>query len=285
MSIEIIKPGLYTTIQDKGRFEFQNQGVPVSGFMDVYSAQLANTLVTNNPNLALFEMTMVGIEFKAIESITIAITGANMEPKLNGKSISMNKAIVITKNDIVSFKAVVNGVYTYLAVFGGIKIPNVLNSKSTYAPAKLGGFKGRPLKKGDVIKVSHQNLKPINSKVKVSEFSSNIILDCLKGPEWNCFSEKDKISFFDTVFTINKDCNRIGIRLDGDKVNLPKKDEIISSGIVKGTVQITKAGQPIVMMADAPTTGGYLRLINLTEHSCNQLSQVKIGGKITFKLL
>ena len=284
MSIEILNPGLSSTVQDGGRFGFQDKGIPVSGFMDVTSAHLANALVTNEANTSVIEMTLLGIKFKANQAITIAITGANMHPKLNGEPISMYKAIEIPKDGIVSFKGASHGVYGYIAVLGGLKIPRVLGSKSTYVPAKLGGFKGRVLQKGDLLPVLHNTLKPIKSKVKAPDFLPNAQLLCVKGPEWNLFSTTSKAAFFDAVFTIGKDANRIGIRLEGSKVILPKKDEIISSGIIKGTVQITKAGQPIVMMADAPTTGGYVRLVNLTEKSCDALSQVPIGGKIQFVL-
>ena len=284
MSIEILSPGISTTIQDRGRFGYQDKGIPVSGFMDVTSAHMANTLVTNEVDTAVIEMTLLGIKFKATQAITIAITGANMQPKLNGKSISMYKAIEVPKDGVVSFKGATKGVYGYVAVYGGLKIPRILESKSTYVPAKLGGFKGRVLQKGDVLPVLHQTLKSVQSKVKAPEFPLNVTLRCLQGPEWDWFSEESKATFFKTLFTISKNSNRIGIRLEGNKVSLPIKDEIISSGIVKGTVQITKSGQPIVMMADASTTGGYLRLVNLTNKACDALAQVPIGGKVTFKL-
>lgn len=284
MSIEILSPGLSTTIQDHGRFGYQDKGIPVSGFMDVTSAQLANTLVTNKLNSAVIEMTMLGIKFKALQPITIAITGANMQPKLNGKPVHMYKALKIPKNGIVSFKGATAGVYSYIAVLGGFKIPRVLESKATYTPASIGGFKGRMIQKGDLLPVLHQTLKPIKSKVKAPNFLPSAVLECLPGPEWEDFDDESKKAFFNAFFIIAKDSNRIGIRLEGDAIKLSKKDEIISSGILKGTVQITKGGQPIVMMADAPTTGGYMRLVNLTNKACDVLAQVPIGGKVQFVL-
>ncbi|ANW96063.1 hypothetical protein AXE80_07135 [Wenyingzhuangia fucanilytica] len=284
MSIEIISPGLSSTIQDGGRFGFQDKGIPVSGFMDVTSAHLANTLVTNDLDTAVIEMTLLGLKFKAHQAITIAITGANMQPKLNGVSIPMYKSITIPKDGIVSFKGAVQGVYGYVAVLGGFKIPRILGSKSTYVPAKLGGYKGRILQKGDLLPVLHNTLGAVKSKVKAPLFLPSATLECILGPEWYLFSDASKASFFDAVFTISKDSNRIGIRLESSDVLLPEKDEIISSGIIKGTVQITKSGQPIVMMADAPTTGGYLRLVNLTENACDVLAQIPVGGKVQFVL-
>ena len=284
MSIEVLHPGLSTTIQDYGRVGFQNKGIPVSGFMDVTAANLANTLVTNPPNTCLLEMTIVGIKFKAIQEITIAITGADMQPTLNGKPMSMYKAVSIPKDGIVSLKGAIHGVYGYIAIFGGFKIPKVFDSKSTYLPAKLGGFKGRALKKGDLLPVLHQTLTAVNSKIKAPDYMLSGQLECTQGPEWDWFSKESRAGFFDAVFTVSKDCNRIGIRLNDSKVTLPEKNEIISSGIVKGTVQITKSGQPIVMMADAPTTGGYVRLVNLTNKACDVLAQIAVGGKVQFVL-
>lgn len=286
MSIEIISPGLSTTIQDKGRLGVQNRGIPVSGFMDAAAANLANLLLNNTPNTALLEMTLLGITFKTTEQISIAITGANMQPKVNGKAVSMNKVLNLTKNSIVSLSASINGVYGYISFHQEILVSSVFNSKSTYTPAFLGGYKGRRFKKGDTIQLlnTQKKINP-NTKVKRANYDRNVVLECLKGLEWNEFSKKAQYDFLKTTFTISQDSNRIGIRLEGELVNIPTKDEIISSGIVKGTVQITKGGQAIVMMADAPTTGGYLRMINLTEKACCLLAQTPIGGTLTFKLI
>ena len=285
MSIEILTSGFNTTLQDRGRFGSQDQGVPTSGFMDVGAAHMANILVTNERNTCLLEMSLVGLKFKALHAITIAITGANMSPMLADKPISMYKAIEIPEGGIVSFKGASCGVYCYVAVFGGINVPKVLNSQSTYEPAAIGGMLGRALQKGDLLPVSNQTLKQIHSKVRVPPMLTKVNLECSKGPEWDLVSDKSKAVFFETTFMISNQSNRIGIRLEGTPIQLSEKDEIISSGIVRGTVQITKSGQPIVMMADAPTTGGYIRLVNLTLKACDLLAQVPIGGEAKFLLL
>ena len=285
MSLEVVKPGLLSIIQDSGRVGFQDKGIPKSGFMDVDSAHLANLLVNNSPKSALIEMCLVGAKFKVLENVTIAITGANMQAKVDGIPLMLNKAIQVKKDTVVSFSVAINGVYTYLAIGGVIKANTIFNSKSTYLPAKIGGIKGRPLKKRDLISVKTNNNTLVKSKVKHTAFKKEVVLSCLKGPEWKLFSEASKNIFFSTEYTIDKNSNRIGIRLNGVLIPLPNRNEIISSGIVKGVVQITKSGQPIVMMADAPTTGGYLRFVNLTEKACNQLAQMSIGNRVKFKML
>lgn len=284
MSIEILSSGVLATLQDGGRYGVQDKGIPVSGFMDTNAARIANMLVNNEKHTVLIEMTLMGIKFKAIKNMTIAITGADMQPKLNGEKIAMYKAINIPKGSVVSLSGATSGVYTYVAASGGFYVKPEFDSRSTYIPAELGGFKGRKLLKGDILRLNNKALKENISKIKPISYPNKAKLTCLPGPEWDCFSEQSKQAFFKQVFTVHKNSNRIGIRLEGTPVSLPEKDEIISSGIVKGTVQITKGGQPIVMMADAPTTGGYLRLVNLTEQACNQLAQVPVGGEIQFEL-
>ncbi|MDO6802941.1 biotin-dependent carboxyltransferase family protein [Wenyingzhuangia sp. 1_MG-2023] len=284
MAIEIISSGLATTLQDGGRFGYQDQGIPVSGFMDGDAAHIANLLLNNPPNAVMIEMTMVGIKFKAIQELVIAITGADMQPKLNGEALTMYKALTIPKDAVVSFSGAKNGVYSYIAVLGGFDIQDEFGSKSTYTPAKLGGFYGRKLEKGDVLPVPNKKITQKLARVKAIDYKQNAQLYCLKGPEWDWFSEESKTAFLETTFKIHQHSNRIGIRLEGTLLKMPKRDEIISSGIVKGTVQITKGGQPIVMMADAPTTGGYLRIVNLTQHACHILAQIPPGGTVQFVL-
>ncbi len=285
MGLKLLKSGFSTTIQDIGRYGFQDKGIPVSGFMDTEAAQLANLLVNNNPHEALFEMTLLGSTFKATKKVCFAVTGANMQPKINNKIIKLNKAYFLYKNDILSFSNAETGVYCYVAVSDSLEISSYFNSKSTYVPAKIGGLHGEFLKKGDFIKtaVLRKSFTIPNTHLNIKTQQTNI-LKCLKGPEWHSFSKISQNQFLNTVYTVDGNSNRIGIRLNGTKIEMPQKDEIISSGILKGTVQITKAGFPIVMMADAPTTGGYLRIVNLTEDACNKLAQIPIGNIIQFEM-
>ncbi|NJB82763.1 5-oxoprolinase subunit C family protein [Wenyingzhuangia aestuarii] len=284
MNIEIISSGLSATLQDDGRMAFLDKGIPACGFMDANAAHLANGLLNNAPNTVLIEMMLLGIKFRTNDAIAIAITGANMHPKVNGKEVAMNKVLQIPKDGIVSLSGASTGMYGYIAFAGEIEVAPVFGSKSTYVPAAIGGVNGKALEKGMVLSIS--NPKPINvhAKVKTNTYLNSIEVACLKGPEWELFSLESQTQFLNSTYTVSKNSNRIGIRLEGTLISMPVVDEIISSGIVKGTVQITKAGNPIVMMADAPTTGGYLRMVNLTEKAINQLAQLPIGGTVTFKI-
>ncbi len=287
MSLEVLKPGLHTSIQDGGRVGFQDKGIPKSGFMDTQSAHLANLLVNNPPNTSLIEMSFLGATFKVHKTIEIAICGACMGALANNTHIPINKKVLIKKGTVLTFSQATRGVYTYLAVSGSFMIPTYLGSTATYIPAGIGGQQGKLLKKGDKIPIKSISIKTNCSfgRVKPIQAKTTLNLTCLKGPEYHCFSIQDLDSFFTNTYTISKNSNRIGTRLQGTSLELTNVTEIISSGIVKGTVQITKGGLPIVLMADAPTTGGYLRIVNLTRKACNILSQLPVGKKVQFQLM
>jgi len=284
MQIEIISSGLCSTLQDCGRFSFLDQGMPTSGYMDADAAHLANLLLGNSVNSTLVEMMLLGIKFKVNAPISIAITGANMHPKVNGIAVELNKVIQVPKDGIVSLSGASSGMYTYIAFSGSIDVPFAFKSTATYVPASIGGVNGKSLQKGNLLTIKNATCIKGNTKVKVPEYKNHIKVACLPGPEWEQFSIETQNKFLNTLYTVSKNSNRIGIRLEGDLLQMPLIDEIISSGIVKGTVQITKGGSPIVMMSDAPTTGGYLRIVNLTEKAINQLAQLPLGGTVVFNI-
>lgn len=285
MSFEIIRGGLMTTIQDGGRYGVQDQGIPVSGFMDVSSAQIANSIIGNSINSAVLECCQIGCILKVNTEVSVAFYGAHMELKLNHQVVPQGKILTLTTNDILSIGISKHGMYGYLAICGQLDLPLVYNSQSTYLPSKFGGFNGRSLQKDDLIKIVKPKVLPNNfSIIKPQKFHNNIILNTLPGPEWDAFSMEAKQTMLSSTFTVSKDINRIGYRLDGPKIPLGSKKEIISSGMIKGTVQITSAGTPIIMMADSPTSGGYLRALNLTERACDQLAQAQVGGIVELRI-
>lgn len=284
MGIEIIKAGVFTTIQDGGRYDYLDFGVPVSGFMDVYSATIANTLVGNHPEEALLEITTIGPTIRFDVDVSIAITGASMQTTLNDVVIANYKVIQVKKGDLLKMGIAAQGVRAYLAFAGGIDVPEVFGSKATYTYAKIGGFNGRALQKGDFVKLNAKIVKEDNHHYKQLIYPNTLKLNCTPGPEWHWFSAAMQQYILSTEFVVGVDSNRMGYRLEGGKVVLPNVKEIISSPIVKGVVQITSSGQPIIMMADAPTTGGYVRMLNVSSVSCNRLAQLPIHGKVRFEM-
>ncbi|MDB4297341.1 biotin-dependent carboxyltransferase family protein [Flavobacteriaceae bacterium] len=284
MSVKVLKPGLLTTIQDKGRVGFEAFGMPVAGAMDTYAAELANCLVNNSKDTAVLECTQIGPTLTFTKPTTIALTGANMQAMLNGVAISRGKAIAVSKNDVLALGFAISGVRTYISFSGGILVDKTLNSKSTYVPAQIGGVNGLALKKHDVFNIGAALNNNSNSKVKRTTYSNNLVLEVLNGPEWDLLSVENQESLLGTTYTASLQSSRMGIRLEGTAISIHGVNEIISSGIVKGTVQLTKGGTPIVMMADAPTTGGYLRVFVLTTQSINLLAQLPSGGSVRFRL-
>lgn len=284
--ISVIKPGLLTTVQDLGRLGFQQYGMPVSGAMDTKSLKLANLLVGNNKGEAVLEATLTGpvIEFEA--DSYIAVCGANMQPKINNTPVEMYRTTPVKAGDKLSFSNLINGFRTYIAFAGGIEVPIVMNSKSTYLPAKIGGFKGRQIMANDVLEIGEKN-KDINIKHVpqnlIPEFKESITARVIAGPENYYFSIKGIETFIGSEFELSDQCDRMGYRLTGHKIEHKIAADIISSGVTFGTIQIPAHGNPIILMADRQTTGGYPRIANVISDDLPYLAQLKPGDKIRFK--
>ncbi|MBC2845351.1 biotin-dependent carboxyltransferase family protein [Winogradskyella flava] len=279
--LKVLNPGFYTTIQDAGRFGFREYGVPVSGVMDSYSSQFANALLGNSDDAAVLEMTMIGGSFQFYTPILIAISGAIMSPKLNDEHVRQHTIIQIRANDILSFGRATNGFRTYLAVKGGLKSDNTLGSQSQYTPIT----KANVIFKDDILEYSKysDSFKKVNASVKFNDsvFKSNI-LEAYKGPEFDQFSESQKQLLLSDEFEVSKLNNRMAYQLEPLLTNSLKP--ILTSPVLPGTVQLTPSGQLIVLMRDCQTTGGYPRILQLTEKAINRLSQRTTQSCVKFRL-
>ncbi|WP_411894920.1 biotin-dependent carboxyltransferase family protein [Winogradskyella sp. A2] len=279
--LKVIKSGFYTTIQDSGRFGYRAYGVPVSGVMDSYSSHFANSILGNDADCAVLEITMSGPELHFLEPTQIAIAGADMAPMLNGNVISNNQVVGIRPNDILSFAGLRIGLRCYLALKEGLKTNEVLGSRSMYKTIT----ESDTIKAGDEIyyeKASTNSIKTYsNVKYDQSLISVNII-EVEKGPEYDELSQdqKDKLSSFQ--FEVSKLNNRMAYQLKPLLPNTLKA--IITSPVLPGTVQLTPNGNLIVLMRDCQTTGGYPRVLQLTERSLNILSQKRQGDILYFRL-
>ncbi len=283
--IRIIKAGLQTTVQDNGRWGYQKFGMPVSGAMDVSSLNLANKLVNNSLNEACLEATIDGPTIEFYSDTYISICGANMQAQINNANIEMYKSLQVKSGDILSFKGLVNGCRTYIAFSGGVQVPEVMGSKSTYLKGKLGGFKGRELKSRDELEIGTYNnpeIKEISSD-KITEFKDCFTARIIAGPETGYFTLKGLETFLYTEYTLSQQCDRMGYRLSGAKIEHKSKADIISSGIAFGTIQVPSHGEPIIMMADRQTTGGYPRIACVVSADLPYIAQLKPGDKIRFK--
>ena len=279
--LKVIKPGFYSTIQDGGRFGYREYGAPISGVMDVYSSKFANTLLGNNDSDAVIEMTMLGGTFQFLTATLIAISGGSMNPELNNIPIKQNCIIKIEVNDILSFGRVTNGFRTYLAIKGGFQSELVLGSRSQYKP--ITSF--NTISKGDEIEYNGYNDKfqKLNASVKYdNSILSSTILEAFPGPEFDKLSEDQKGILFNAELKVSKYNNRMAYQLEPLLNNDLKA--IITSPVLPGTVQLTPKGNLIVLMRDCQTTGGYPRVLQLTERSINILSQKSSGNSLKIRL-
>lgn len=279
--IKVLKSGFYTTIQDKGRVGFASLGVPVSGVMDSYSSDLANLILNNSLDCALLEITLGGCKFQFLSETTMCISGGDFSPAINNQPILLNSKISIHKNDILSFGKVNFGVRCYLAVKGGILSDIKLGSRSLFKNITSNFL----LKSGVFLPISNLkvDLGTSSSQVKVNKnhFDSKVI-QCFKGPEFEALDIHQQKILFKTVFSVSKDINRMGYKLNEILEN--KIPSILTSAVLPGTVQLTPSGKLIVLMRDCQVTGGYPRVLQVSEESINRLSQKMTADKIQFVL-
>tara|TARA_R110002049_G_scaffold174462_5_gene341669 strand:+ start:8999 stop:9853 length:855 start_codon:yes stop_codon:yes gene_type:complete len=279
--VKILKPGFYSSIQDLGRFGFQEFGVPYAGVMDKKAATLANTLLGNAENEAVLEMTMTGATLQFQVDTCIAISGADMSPNLNENPIKLNKMVLVKANDVLSFGKLNHGFRCYLAAIGGFKTEMVMNSRSMYQNIT----KQVMLQKNDELQVS-ASIGPNKKHFASIKFDSGYIdfnaIDVFKGPEFGFLSKIQQNELFLKSFTISKDNNRMAYQLEEPLKNDLKP--IITSAVLPGTVQLTPSGKLIILMGDCQTTGGYPRVLQLKESALNVLAQKYTGQKMSFNL-
>ncbi|MEW6456993.1 MAG: biotin-dependent carboxyltransferase family protein [Acidobacteriota bacterium] len=284
-AIRIIKPGLFTTIQDRGREGYRAYGVPPSGALDRFSFYLANSLVENPWNFPAFEITLLGPKIEFLSDLAFAITGGEIEIRLNGKEVEMNQTISVKKGNFLELGFVKKGARAYLVVSGLLDIPVALGSYSTYTKGKIGGYEERQLSEGDIIKlkeirqfVKHKEIKVNYQKNFLSPFKVDFILE--KEDEL-IFSEYEK--FLSEIWIVKPESDRSGYRLKGIEVYPFKKREILSEPLNTGTIQILKEGNPVVILADGPTIGGYPKIGTVLVSDLDKFGQMKPGDKIIFR--
>lgn len=277
--IKVIQSGFYTTIQDLGRFGYQHFGVSVSGVMDAFSAKMANALLNNNENDAVLEMTMTGGTLVFECATNICVAGGDMSPKLNDISFKNNVVIAVKTSDVLSFGKLMVGFRAYLAVSGGFQTEKIMNSRSLFPHIT----KQQKLSKNDELPIlkAVRITTPSTSKIKQNlSLFSDVTLSVHKGPEFEYLSSEQQELLFAKTFSISKHNNRMAYQLEEPFENQLKP--IITSLVMPGTVQLTPSGQLIILMRDCQTTGGYPRVLQLTELSINKLAQKFTNQKIGF---
>lgn len=302
MSFRVIKPGLLTTIQDLGRWGFQQHGVIVSGAMDSYSLRIANWLVGNQEDEAVLEITLIGPTLRIEEDCLLAITGGHLSPTIDGKPVPMWRPVYVQKGRILEFGQCQSGCRSYLAVAGGYIIPEVMNSKSTYLRGEIGGYKGRALQVNDVIACykpsslsthwsKNTTIEPFtttNWSVHYQDFISfqeNPIIRVIKGSQYDHFTDSSKNELIEQSFFITNQSDRMGYRLSGPNMKLQKQRSLLSEAVSNGSIQVPPDGNPIILLADHQTTGGYPKIAQMISVDLPLIGQVKPGEAIHFSLI
>lgn len=302
MSLKIVRPGLLTHLQDAGRFGYQKYGVIVSGVMDLLSSRLANVLVGNEENDATMEITLLGpvIEF---ESDTLfALCGGNLSPTIIGTPVPMWRPVLAAKGTQLRFGSCVEGCRVYMAVAGGFEVPQMMASKSTYLRGGIGGYQGRALAAGDVLiygQMSEQGKRMqkqlsagpspfaacewmISSEV-LPVYQANPTIRAMRGKEFSWFTEDSQRRLFSQEFVVTPQSDRMGYRLQGERLEMKEPKELLSEAVAFGTVQVPSEGNPIVLLADRQTTGGYPKIAQIATVDLPLMAQIKPGDRIYFQ--
>ena len=303
MSITVLNPGLLTTIQDLGRSRYQKYGVIVSGAMDTYAMRLSNIIIGNEENEGVLEITMMGPSLELKRGTLFSIIGADISPTINNKTVPMGRPVYLKEDCTLKFGDCKAGIRSYLSVAGGFDVPIVMDSKSTYLRAEIGGFKGRALKKNDVLNVSIKSTISYKIIEKLKEIknegsfiapswyakdyniknSERDVIRVFEDRQFNNISAESINKFFSSEFVIDIKSDRMGYRLNGPKIELKEKLEMISEEVSVGTIQIPPDGNPIILLADRQTAGGYPKIAHVALVDIPKIVQLKANNKLIFK--
>jgi antagonist of KipI len=285
-AFRVISPGSFTTVQDRGRYSFIDRGVPPSGALDLFAAAIANFLVGNAAGAAVLEITMMGPVLEALGDADVALTGADMAMTINREPVTGWQSIRVKAGDVVRIRQARSGCRAYLAVRGGLDVPVVMGSRSTCVQAKIGGFEGRPLMKGDV--VSHIPSEPLAKPRKlpaefIPAYSPDIVLRAVAGPQDEVFASGLE-TFFGSVYEVTPEADRMGYRLQGPPVHHDEgyPQSIISEPTVPGNVQLPADGQPIILLVEQ-TTGGYTKIATVLSTDLSKIAQAVPGNRVRFQ--
>jgi antagonist of KipI len=287
--LHVVKPGLQTTIQDRGRWGLQSRGVPVAGPMDPCSHRIANALVGNEPGAATLEITLVGPELEFEDERIAAVAGAEFLLTVDGRSQAMNMPFCVPRGSRLQFGMRSLGSRAYLAIAGGIAVPPVLGSRSTHLVSRMGGLDGRALSAGDRLPLGDQRGSP-RGIVAHAGFPSLPIpgrdarIRVLPGPQRERFADAALDVLQSAPYAIGTDSDRMGYRLEGTPLGHEGSADIISDATPPGVLQVPASGQPVLLMADRQTTGGYPQLATVISADISIAGQLAPGDQIVFEL-
>ncbi len=299
--MKILNAGALSLIEDAGRFGYLSSGIGQAGVMDTDAYEAGARLTGNRGDEAVIEMTLIGASFRFEEEAVIALTGADMDARLNDRYLPPYLACAVRPGDSLTLAMAKYGCRGYLSVSGGFDVPYVLGSRSTDLKCGIGGLSGRALRKDDTLRILPFSvpapLRKSSEEARLGVLSglagappvprSSIgvpgVIRVIAGPQAECFTAEDKARFFGNPFRVSPQSDRMGLRLEGPSVAGGHGTDIVSDGIVFGSVQVPKDGHPIILMADHQTTGGYAKIATVCSFDLPFLAQTRPGEWLRFK--
>ena len=287
--IEVLRPGILTTVQDRGRFGHQKFGVPVSGGMDEIALRVANVLVGNTQGAAGLEITAMGPQLRFPADAVVALTGAEVDANLDGRPVPWYTSFRIRAGQVLDVRNCLRGLRAYLAVAGGIDVPVLLGSRSTCLVAGFGGLHGRALVTGDLLPVENPAAllsDLVDREVPLARrprHRSSVRLRVVLGPQDDAFTDEGRHTLLESVYRVTPEADRMGYRLDGPRVAHSGAPDIISDWIPLGAVQVPGNGRPIILLADRQTTGGYAKIATVIRPDLSLVTQLRPGDAVSFQ--
>ena len=286
---EVLEPGILTTVQDLGRFGFSRVGVPPSGALDAFSLRTGNLLVGNEEGEAGLETTIMGLKLKALKETVISMTGGDLLPALNGEPLRMWRSHLLIEGDILAFKGVRQGCRAYVCLRGGVAVPPVMGSKSTFLSGKFGGLEGRPLKKGDILYAADladpwERIGASFPSDWIPVFGKGMTVRVVPGPQDHHFTVPGLQTFESSFYQVTARSDRMGIRLEGAKIERRSdaEESIISESLIPGSIQVPGDGKPMIILNEL-VTGGYTKIATVISTDLPNVAQLKPGDRIRFE--
>lgn len=299
--IRVLKPGALTQLQDLGRYGHQRYGVPVNGVMDEWSHRLANILVGNPDDSATLECTLTGPTLRFMRERLIALSGADMRARIDDMPAPLNQPLLVRAGATLAFGERRRGARVYLAVRGGFDVPAVMGSRSTFARGGYGGFHGRPLARDDRLALCAADAGYAGATrllvqcglpfVSAAQFDLPAPdgglegLRAMPGPQWQAYTDEARTAFREQAFQIDSRSDRMGYRLNGPRLALSAPLEMVSEAVSFGTVQVPPDGNPIVLMADRQSAGGYPKIAYVASVDLPLLAQALPGDAVRFSMI
>ena len=287
MKMTILSAGPLTTIQDKGRYGYMRYGITTSGVLDDKAYAYGNALLGNTDGEACLEMTVKGAAIQFAGTGAIAITGADMVPHINGTVVPVNQRIEIADGDVLELGFASKGLRAYVCVEGGIDVPLVYGSRSTNLKCGFGGFRGRKLQDGDVLSACpvveyRRKAGKLPQEYQLPQ-DGDMTIRVMPGPQDDMFTTDGVAIFLNSGYKVTPESDRMGIRLSGQPLEAVNGMDIISDAIPLGSIQVAADGQPIILLADRQTTGGYAKIATVISEDIWKLAQARPGTEVHFE--